>query len=226
MSDGKLYIVSTPIGNMEDITLRAVDVLRSVDMILSEDTRETDKILRKFDIKKSQVSYRDQIHTSVLSNIKNMLKNGAKLALVSDSGTPLISDPGFKLVRDLIEEDIEVITIPGPSALISSLTVSGLPTDKFLFLGFIPKSEGQKEKFFSEYKNIDATIVFYESPFRIIRSLRSAYKVLGNRKVCVCNDLTKIFERITRGSFDDVIKVLSNGRIKGEFVVLIAKEGY
>ncbi len=226
MSDSKLYIVSTPIGNMSDITLRALEVLKSVDLILSEDTRETDKLLKKYGFSKPQISYRDQNHNRVIEQIKDMIKNGQSLALVSDSGTPLISDPGFKLVRELALENIKLETIPGPSAVTAALSVSGLPTDKFLFVGFLPKSAVQIEKFFEKYSDIDATLIFYESPFRLSKSMQIAQKVLGHRQACVCNDLTKMYEEVVRGSLTDISNQYLNKKIKGEFVVLIAKKDY
>ncbi|KKS35518.1 MAG: Ribosomal RNA small subunit methyltransferase I, partial [candidate division WWE3 bacterium GW2011_GWF1_42_14] len=221
MSDSKLYIVSTPIGNMSDITLRALEVLKSVELILSEDTRETDKLLKKYGFSKPQISYRDQNHNRVIEQIKDMIKNGQSLALVSDSGTPLISDPGFKLVRELALENIKLETIPGPSAVTAALSVSGLPTDKFLFVGFLPKSAVQIEKFFEKYSDIDATLIFYESPFRLSKSMQIAQKVLGHRQACVCNDLTKMYEEVVRGSLTDISNQYLNKKIKGEFVVLI-----
>jgi len=226
MSDSKLYIVSTPIGNMSDITLRALEVLKSVELILSEDTRETDKLLKKYGFSKPQISYRDQNHNRVIEQIKDMIKNGQSLALVSDSGTPLISDPGFKLVRELALENIKLETIPGPSAVTAALSVSGLPTDKFLFVGFLPKSAVQIEKFFEKYSDIDATLIFYESPFRLSKSMQIAQKVLGHRQACVCNDLTKMYEEVVRGSLTDISNQYLNKKIKGEFVVLIAKKDY
>ena len=226
MSDAKLYIVSTPIGNMSDITLRALEVLKSVDLILSEDTRETDKLLKKYGFSKPQISYRDQNHNRVIEQIKDMLKNGKSLALVSDSGTPLISDPGFKLVRELALENLKLETVPGPSAVTAALSISGLPTDKFLFLGFLPKSSVQIEKFFKKYSDIDATLIFYESPFRLSGSMKIAQKVLGHRQACVCNDITKMYEEVVRGSLEEISDHYSKKKIKGEFVVLIAKKDY
>ena len=226
MSKAKLYIVSTPIGNMADITLRAIEVLKGVDVILSEDTRETDKILKKYAFSKHQISYRDQNHTRVIEQIKEMLKDGKSLALVSDSGTPLISDPGFKLVRDLIAENVEIESIPGPSAVTAALSISGLPTDKFLFLGFLPKGIIQIEKFFKKYAGVDATLIFYESPFRLSRSMQIAQKVLGHRQACVCNDITKMHEEVVRGSLTEISNHYLQKKIKGEFVVLIAKKDY
>src|SRR3972149_2960498 len=226
MSKAKLYIVSTPIGNMADITLRALETLKGVDMILSEDTRETDKLLKRYSFSKPQLSYRDQNHARVIEQVKEMLRNGKSLALVSDSGTPLISDPGFKLVRDLTAENIEVEAIPGPSAVTAALSISGLPTDKFLFLGFLPKGKFQVEKFFEKYSGIDATLIFYESPFRLSGSMQIAQKVLGHRQACVCNDITKMYEEIVRGRFEENSDHYSKKKIKGEFVVLIAKKDY
>jgi 16S rRNA (cytidine1402-2'-O)-methyltransferase len=211
---------------MSDITLRALEVLKSVDLILSEDTRETDKLLKKYGFSKPQISYRDQNHNRVIEQIKDMIKNGQSLALVSDSGTPLISDPGFKLVRELALENIKLETIPGPSAVTAALSVSGLPTDKFLFVGFLPKSAVQIEKFFEKYSDIDATLIFYESPFRLSKSMQIAQKVLGHRQACVCNDLTKMYEEVVRGSLTDISNQYLNKKIKGEFVVLIAKKDY
>ncbi len=226
MSDAKLYIVSTPIGNLKDITLRALDVLMEVDCILSEDTRETDKILKKYNISKTQISYRDQNHERVISQIRQMLEEGKKLALVSDSGTPLISDPGFKLVRDLTANGFAVESIPGPSAITAALSVSGLPTDKFLYIGFPPKTDAQREKFFAKHADVDATIIFYESPFRLVKSIEAARNVLGNRKACVCNDLTKLHEEVIRGELPQVLNHFTNKNVKGEFVVLVAKKDY
>ncbi|KKS31560.1 16S rRNA (cytidine(1402)-2'-O)-methyltransferase [candidate division WWE3 bacterium RIFOXYB1_FULL_43_24] len=222
----KLYIVSTPIGNMADITYRAVEVLKAVDMILSEDTRETDKILKMYGFSKPQISYRDQNHARVIEQIKNSLREGKSLALVSDSGTPLISDPGFKLVRDIITENIEIESIPGPSAVTAALSISGLPTDKFLFVGFLPKTETQKENFFKKYADIDATLIFYESPFRLSKSMKIAHEVLGHRQACVCNDITKLHEEVVRGSLMELSNYYLQKKIKGEYVVLIAKKDY
>lgn len=227
-SKGKLYIVSTPIGNLDDITFRALSILKAVSVVLSEDTRETDKVFKKYDIQKSQLSYRDQNHERIYPKIKDLLETGQDIALVSDSGTPIISDPGFKLATQLIKDGFEVISIPGPSAVISALTVSGLPTDKFTFLGFLPKSQAQRQKLLTQFGALDSTLIIYESPFRIDKILSDVLNALGDRFVVVANDLTKVYEKVYRGKVIDLIDLTKNGQLKakGEFVVLVAKEGF
>jgi 16S rRNA (cytidine1402-2'-O)-methyltransferase len=226
MAKGTLYIISTPIGNMSDITLRALDVLKEVQLILSEDTRETSKILQKYGINKPQISYRDQNHKRVISGIIDVLEGGQSAALVSDSGTPLISDPGFKLVEDVIKKGIEVQSVPGPSAVISALVVSGLPTDKFSFVGFLPKSSGQIEKILKTYGALDSTLIIYESPNRLLKLLEKISTTLGNRQVCVAGEITKMHEKTIRGKVEDVARIIKNFPPKGEYVVLVAKENY
>lgn len=227
MSTGSLYIVATPIGNLKDITLRALEVLKSVDYILSEDTRDTDKMLRHYNIKASQLSYRDQNHKKMFPVILNLLKSGKNLALVSDSGTPLISDPGYKLIRNLVKEGINIISIPGPSSVISTLVPSGLPTDKFVFLGFLPRSKGKQKEILKNYGNLDATLIVFESPFRIKSFLETAHEALGDREVCIANDITKLYESFIRGSLSDILYNQFSevsAKPKGEFVVLISKK--
>lgn len=221
---GTLFVVATPIGNLKDITQRAVEVLKKVDFILSEDTRETKKLLDFCNLTANQMSYRDQNHMKVLPKILDYLSVGKDLALVSDSGTPLISDPGFKLVQEVIAAGYDVVTIPGPSALISALSISGLPTDKFVFLGFLPKGRGQRQNILKEYGKLDATLVIYESPYRLEKILNDVIDSLGNRYVALCGELTKIHERCIRGYAKDLVDMTAGN--KGEFVVLIAKEGY
>ena len=219
---GKLFIVASPIGNMEDITLRAIKVLKDVSVILSEDTRETQKILNHFEISKPQISYRDQNHLQVLNKIVDLIESGSDLAILSDRGTPLISDPGFKLVRDLISKGYEVVSIPGPSSVIASLVVSGLPTDKFTFLGFLPKTESQRVKIIKNYGELDTTLIFFESPYRILKLLEEVKKTLGNRDVCVVKELTKLYEEVYRFNLNDLDTVKID--LRGEFVVLVSKE--
>ena len=219
---GKLFIVASPIGNMEDITLRAIKVLKDVSVILSEDTRETQKILNHFEISKPQISYRDQNHLQVLNKIVDLIESGSDLAILSDRGTPLISDPGFKLVRDLISKGYEVVSIPGPSSVIASLVVSGLPTDKFTFLGFLPKTESQRVKIIKNYGELDTTLIFFESPYRILKLLEEVMKTLGNRDVCVVKELTKLHEEVYRFNLNDLDTVKID--LRGEFVVLVSKE--
>lgn len=221
---GTIFVVATPIGNLKDITFRAIEVLKTVDLILSEDTRETKKILDKFEISTDQLSYRDENHTRIKDKIFDLINTGSDVALVSDSGTPLISDPGFKLIEEARNQDINVTAIPGPSAIISALSISGLPTDKFAFLGFLPRKTGQIETILKKYGTLDATLVIYESPFRVNKLLATISDVLGNRYVCTCNEMTKMFEETCRGE----VEVIKNTKLKekGEYVVLVAKEGY
>jgi len=218
-----LYVVATPIGNLEDITFRAVDILKTADLILSEDTRETKKVLDKFSVATPQRSYRDQNHTKVIAEVIELLQQGKNLALVSDSGTPVISDPGYKLVRDVVEAGIKVESIPGASALVAANSISGLPTDKIIFLGFLPKKKNDRIKLLETYGNLDATLTIYESPFRINAFIEEAFSVLGNRKVCIAKDLTKTFENVIRGNLAEIIKGKKLIE-KGEYVVLVAKK--
>ena len=222
----KLYVVSTPIGNLQDITLRAIEILRGVDLILSEDTRETKKILLKWDIKTPQISYRDQNHNKIILHIKDLLKSGKDLCLVSDSGTPLISDPGFKLVEELKKDQIQIIPIPGPSAVIAALSVSGLPSDNFSFIGFLPKKPNQRKDILQKFGELPTTIVIYESPYRVRKLLTEIYQELGNRTICLAKDLTKTYEDIRTAPIEEFIKNPEKIKEKGEYVVLVAKEDY
>ncbi|MFZ5424985.1 MAG: 16S rRNA (cytidine(1402)-2'-O)-methyltransferase [Patescibacteria group bacterium] len=226
MDCGKLFIVPTPIGNLGDISQRALKVLSEVSVILSEDTRETKKLLDKYNINTSQISYRDQNHSKVLNQILTLLSSGQDAALVSDSGAPLVSDPGFKLISHLRTENYEIISIPGPSAAISALIASGLPTDKFSFLGFLPKSKGKKKEILTSFGSLDSTLIIYESPYRIGRLLLDVEEILGNRFVCIASEISKIHEQYLYGSISDVTKELSNTKVKGEYVLLIAKKGF
>jgi 16S rRNA (cytidine1402-2'-O)-methyltransferase len=224
MRPGTLYIVSGPVGNLEDITLRALQTLKDVDLILSEDTRETDKLLKHYKIDKPQISYRDQNHDRVFPKIWEILQEGRSLALISDSGTPLVSDPGFKLVRELRKRDVTVTAIPGPSAAVTALSISGLPTDRFIFLGFLPKSSGKRSDLLTTYGNLDSTLVIYESPHRVIKLLTEIQQNLGNRVVCVAKDLTKMYESVTTGRVEDMLQNTGVFKEKGEYVVLVSKE--
>jgi len=226
VSNSVLYVIATPIGNFADITLRALEVLKTVDVVLSEDTRETDRLLKHYSIHKSQISYRDQIHSRVIGQILEILHAGKSVALVSDSGTPLISDPGFKLVRDVLTAGYQVVTIPGPSAVIAALSISGLPTDKFIFLGFPPKTRGQKGKLFKEYDNLDATLVLYESPFRVAATLKDILNALGDRKVSIASELTKVHERVITQNISAVLAKINDVSLKGEHVIMIAKKDF
>jgi 16S rRNA (cytidine1402-2'-O)-methyltransferase len=226
MAEPVLYVVATPIGNFSDITLRALEVLKTADLILSEDTRETDKLLRHYGISKAQISYRDQIHERVMGKILEFLDMGKSIVLVSDSGTPLISDPGFKLVRDVKKAGFKVVSLPGPSAVIAALSISGLPTDKFTFLGFLPKTAAHKEKLLKEYAQSEATVILYESPFRVEKTLNEIFKVLGDRTVSLAVELTKSHERVITDKLSNILSRINDVVFKGEFVILIAKKDF
>lgn len=231
---GILYIVATPIGNLQDITLRAIEILQTVDAIACEDTRKTGTLLSKIlpmhsntnnPIKRSHlISYYEQNELQRIPEIINALRNGLNVALVSDAGTPTISDPGFKLVRECIEEGIKVESIPGPSSVITALVSSGLPTDKFLFLGYPPKKPGHRKKLFqsitSIHRCIRVTYIVFESPHRLLKTLGELKEILGNIDLVVCRELTKIHEEIRREKISDSIDHFSKFAPKGEFVIL------
>lgn len=218
---GKLYIVATPIGNLGDITLRALEILKSVDFVLCEDTRVTSKLLAHFEIKKTTVSYHHHSNANKVNEIFDLLQNGKNLALVTDAGTPGISDPGNKLIFDLKSkiEGLQIIPIPGVSAVVTALSISGFSTDKFLFLGFPPHKKG-RNSFFQEVTSAKYTVVFYESSHRIKKCLQELSVVLQpDRQICVCRELTKKFETVYRGNIQEILK--QNMEEKGEFVLII-----
>ncbi len=219
-----LYIVATPIGNLEDITLRALRILKEAELVVAEDTRRTGNLLKHYEIKKPLLSYHDHNKAERTQRIIERLKAGEKIALVSDSGTPGISDPGFYLVRKAIESELPVIPIPGPTALISGLVVSGLPTDKFVFEGWLPRKSTQRKRRLKELSQEPRTIIFFESPHRILNSLKDCLLVFGDRQGALCRELTKKFETVRRDKISNLIKEYSDKSPKGEFVVVI--EGY
>ena len=219
-----LYIVATPIGNLEDITLRALRTLREVELVVAEDTRRTGRLLKHYEIKKPLLSYHDHNKIRRTPVIIKRLEAGEEIALVSDSGTPGISDPGFYLVREAIESGLSVIPIPGPTALISGLVVSGFPTDKFVFEGWLPRKSSQRKQRLEELSQEPRTIIFFESLHRLLRSLADCLLVLGDRKAVLCRELTKKFETVRRDKISNLIKEYSDKSPKGEFVVII--EGY
>ncbi len=223
---GKLYVVSTPIGNLGDMTFRGIEILKEVDLILSEDTRETDKILQKWNIKTPQISYREENHERIMPKILESLAKGDTLALVSDSGTPVISDPGFRLVRELRNANTPIISIPGPSAGIAALSVSGLPSDNFIFLGFLPKKSSQRTQILLKYGTLPATMVIYESPYRVKKLLKEVQESLGNRTVCLAKDLTKRYEDVKVGKLEKILEEKDKIKEKGEYVILVSKKGY
>ena len=221
VSFGKLYVVATPIGNLEDITLRALRVLREVDLIAAEDTRHTRKLLDRYEIKKRMVSYHEHNERERAERIIEDLKSGMKVALVSDSGTPAISDPGYVLIRRCVEEGIEVIPIPGPSALLAALSVSGLPVHRFIFEGFLPHKSGKRRNRLRQLAGEEGTIIFYESPHRLLKTLSDILEILGNRRVVIARELTKVHEEIFRGSIEEALERFGEGERKGEFTILV-----
>lgn len=227
-----LYVVATPIGNLKDITYRAVEILKRVQFILAEDTRHTRKLLKAYDIKTQLVSYREQNHEQMITKIKEKLDKGFSLALVSDAGTPGISDPGYKLVSELLSEEYNVIGIPGPSAVVMALSISGLPTDKFVFLGFLPKSKVKRRKLLEKYMDLECTVILYESPTRLMQLLEEIELVDDKRLVCVASELTKLHEKVitkvvvdVRAELEKKAKQNDGAMLKGEHVVLIGKSG-
>ncbi len=223
----KFYVVATPIGNMGDITLRAIETLKNVDLILCEDTRETKKILDKHGINKPTMSYHAQSKLSKTDKIFELLEEGKDLALVSDAGTPGISDPGAMLISKIKETyqsgEVQVVPIPGASAVITALSASGLPTHEFTFLGFLPHKKG-RETLFKEISLSKRTTVFYESPHRILKTLESLAKFCPDKKVCIARELTKIYEEFKLGSPAEVLEYLEKNKEKqrGEFTVLVS----
>lgn len=217
-----LYIVSTPIGNFEDITLRAISTLKNSDIILCEDTRISQKLLAKHDIHTKLQIYNDHSNEQIREKIISLIKAGKIISLISDAGTPLISDPGYKLVRDLRMLNCHVEAVPGVSAPITALTLSALPLDRFLFCGFLPKTTESKKKTFTELATIRATLIFFETAPRLIHTLLIAKEVLGNREVCVARELTKLYQEIKTANIDEIIEFYQNNTLKGEIVLLIS----
>ena len=223
---GSLFVVATPIGNLEDISLRAINTLKEVDVIVAEDTRITGRLLKKYDIKKSLTSFHIRNEARKVDKIINYLNEGKSVALVSDAGTPCISDPGYLLVNKARNQKIEVLSIPGPSSTTAALSISGLPSEKFYFEGFLPKKKG-KQKRIEYLSQLDSTVVLFESPYRLIKTLEKLLAVMGNRHISVCKEISKINEDVFFGKMEDVISDLkAKTTIKGEYVVLVAREGY
>jgi 16S rRNA (cytidine1402-2'-O)-methyltransferase len=219
---GTLYIVATPIGNLEDMTQRALRVLREVDIIACEDTRHTRKLLNHYDIKTKVTSYHDHNERERTVELLQALASGVNVAIVSDAGTPSISDPGFRLVSEAGAQGIAVVALPGPTALIAALVASGLPTDEFFFAGFLPARSGERRARLTKLRDTSATLIFYEAPHRIAATLRDAREILGERQAVVARELTKIHEEIERGRLSELIERFGSGeKARGEIVLLI-----
>ena len=222
---GNLFLVATPIGNLEDISYRAINILGDVDLILAEDTRRSSILLKHYSISKSLSSFHEHNEESKQNEIIARLKQGQSIALISDAGTPTLSDPGYKLVRECVKEDIKVISIPGASAVISALASSGLPTDSFSFFGYIPKKSGRKRTFYERVQKslegITSTAILFESTYRIEKTLQELASIFPERNVVIARELTKSYEEITRGKVAFVAKALEGKKLKGEITILI-----
>ncbi len=216
-----LYLVATPIGNLGDITLRALETLRLVDVIAAEDTRTTGRLLQHFDIHKPQIAFHEHNEAQAASRIFGFLASGQSVAVVSDAGTPGISDPGFTLVRRAIADGYAVTMIPGPSALLMALVLSGLPSHSFTFRGFPPRKSGGRRRFLEVDAASPHTLIFYESPYRLAAFLEDCLAVLGDRRAALCNDLTKLYEDVQRGQLSELHGTIAGKTLKGEYVVVI-----
>jgi 16S rRNA (cytidine1402-2'-O)-methyltransferase len=219
---GTLYIVSTPIGNREDITLRALRILKEADLIAAEDTRHTGLLLRHFGIQTHLTSYFEGNESRKKEFILSKLRQGERVALVSDAGTPGISDPGFRLIQTAAENRIAVVPVPGPSAVIAALSVSGLPTDAFLFKGFLPHKSKKREDWLKQLEGVRETLIFYESPHRISETLNDIFEILGDREMVLTRELTKIYEEVLRGRVSEIQTQIGERKLKGEITLVIS----
>lgn len=222
MEKGTLYIVATPIGNLEDITFRAVRILKEVDLIAAEDTRHSRKLLTHLGISKPLTSYFDHNKDFKGPYLLDKLQEGLSVALISDAGTPCISDPGYQLVREAVEAGIDVVPIPGPSAFVTALSASGLQTDSFAFEGFLPNRQGKRRAKLESLKEEIRVIIFYESPKRLLASLKDMLDILGDREVVIAREITKVYEEFTRGFLKEIISELGKRSVKGEVLVLVS----
>lgn len=220
---GCLYLVATPIGNLEDITLRSLRILREVDLIACEDTRTTAKLLAHYGIQVRTMSYQEHTERSKAPQLARLLEDGKSIALVSEAGTPLLSDPGYHLVQEALRLGVPVVPVPGPSSILAGLTASGLPTHRFAFLGFAPRKPGKLRNFLSRYRGFDGSLVLFEAPGRVARLLEAVAEVFGaETPVAVCRELTKIHEELKRGSAASLAHLLHQHTPKGELTVVVA----
>tara|TARA_B100000212_G_scaffold138623_1_gene104448 strand:- start:1118 stop:1819 length:702 start_codon:yes stop_codon:yes gene_type:complete len=219
---GVLHLVSTPIGNMEDITYRAVDTLKKVSLVAAEDTRTSKKLFKHYMISTKLISFYEHNKYSRIPKLIGHLKRGNDLAIISDAGTPGISDPAYRIVRESLKNEIRITSVPGATAVVSALVSSGLPTDRFLFEGFLPPKKGRKKRL-EGIKDLDATIVYYESPRRLARTLNDLEIVLGDRPAVVARELTKLYEEYSRGTISELRRYYEKNIPKGEIVILVGK---
>jgi len=223
MSDkGKLFVVATPIGNLQDFTFRAVETLKNVHCIFAEDTRTSKKLINHYDIDTKLYSYHDYSSDKEIARVLDILNDNKDVALISDAGTPTISDPGYSLIRECISENIDIVPIPGASALTTAISASGLPSDAFTFMGFLPTKKGRQKKI-SSLEHLDTTIVLFESPHRLIKTLIQLKEALGERPVVVARELTKLYEEIIRGNFSSAIEFFELKKIKDKLVIIIGR---
>ena len=219
---GKLYLVPTPIGNMGDITRRALEVLEAVDVVACEDTRHSGMLLSRLGLKKKLVSYHDFNERSRAAQLLPQIREGVNVAVITDAGSPGVSDPAYRLVRAAVEHDIEIVPLPGATAIIPALTASGLPTDRFFFEGFLPHKSAARRKRLERLKDLEHTLVFYESPHRIQKMLADMLDVLGERRVCLAREISKKFEEFRRGCVSEVLAYVGSRTVKGEIVLIVA----
>jgi len=219
---GTLYLVATPIGNLDDLSVRAADVLCGVDLVAAEDTRRTGVLLKKVGATAPQISYHDHNAARRVPSLIERLQGGQSIALVSDAGTPTVSDPGFRLVRAAREEGLEVVPIPGASAVLAALSGSGLPTDRFVFLGFLPPRPGRARRLLQQVESLPMTLVLFVSPHKVARTLLMLREVLGDRDACLCRELTKIHETFDRGTLAELGERYGQGKVKGEITLVIS----
>jgi 16S rRNA (cytidine1402-2'-O)-methyltransferase len=220
-TNGTLYLVATPIGNLEDITMRGVRTLQEVDLIACEDTRTSRILLNHYGINKPVVSYHNFNERQASERIIGRILEGQNVAVISDAGTPSISDPGFIIVREAVRQGINVVAIPGPAAMIMAVAVSGLPTDAFIFYGFLPQTSGKRRAILESLVDRRETMVFYESPYKIHKLLDEVFEVIGNRKAALCREMTKKFEEIIRGDIETIRGQLAEKKVKGEITLVV-----
>ena len=219
-SDNNLYLIPTPIGNLDDITLRSLNLLKEVDVLLCEDTRETSKLLSNYGIKQKLISCHEYNEDKIKSDVVEMIKSGKKVGLVTDQGTPIISDPGYKVVEEAIKNNINVIGLPGATAFVPALISSGISPSKFLFYGFLNSKSSKQKQELDSLKNYPYTMIIYESPHRIEKTLNNMLDILGDRKICLTREISKVYEEIYRGSISQVLEEIKGG-IKGEIVIVV-----
>ena len=217
--ENNLYLIPTPIGNLDDITIRSLNLLKEVDIILCEDTRVTGSLLKKYDIKKKLISCHEYNEDSVKKEVVQYLQEGKKIGLVTDQGSPIISDPGFRVVEEVIKNDFNVIGLPGATAFVPALIASGISPSRFLFYGFLNAKQGKQKQELTSLKYLPYTIIFYEAPHRLKETLENMLEILGNRKICLARELSKIYEEYYRGTITEILDDMEN--IKGEMVLIV-----